>query len=150
MRRNKISNAKINKNAEIGSHWRAPLPSIKYFVVLRPLMTHDFWSFSKILTHKIKFSPKPYFPKVEIRKLWSHESKAFSMPFITEKLMFLILVISIMSDIKLPLFPICLFFTYVVCYEEIKSGTTSFSFSKRAFDIFLILHSTRKLVSSFF
>ena len=44
-RRNKISNAKINKNAEIGSPWRAPLPSIKYFVILPPLMTRDSRSF---------------------------------------------------------------------------------------------------------
>ena len=41
MRRNKISKAKINKNAEIGLPRRAPLLSIKYFVVLSPLMTHN-------------------------------------------------------------------------------------------------------------
>ena len=85
MRRNKISNDKLNKNAEIGSPWLASRSSINYFVVLLPLMTHDSWSFSKIITHKIKFWPKPYFYKVEIRKLWSIESKAFPMSIVTKK-----------------------------------------------------------------
>ena len=48
-----------------------------------------------------------------------------------------ILAVSITSDANLPLSPICLFLTYAVCCEEIKSGKTLFSFSfyERAFDI---------------
>ena len=47
---------------------------------------------------------------------------------------FFILAISI-TDINLPLSPICQFLTYAVCCEDIKSGKTFFSFSERAFDI---------------
>ena len=58
------------------------------------------------------------------------------MSVVTEKpSIFLISVISIISDINLPLSPICLFLTSAACYEEIKSGRNSFSFSKKAFDI---------------
>ena len=48
---------------------------------------------------------------------------------------FFILAISVTSVINLPLSPICVFLTYAVCCEDIKSGKTSFSFSERAFDI---------------
>ena len=47
---------------------------------------------------------------------------------------FFILGISI-TDINLPLSPICLFLTNAVCGEESKSGRTSFSFTERTFDI---------------
>ena len=43
--------------------------------------------------------------------------------------------ISIISDINLPLSPICLFLTYAVCCVEIKSGRTFLSFSERLFSI---------------
>ena len=46
-----------------------------------------------------------------------------------------ILAISITSNINLPLSPVCLFLTYTVCCEDIKSGKTFFSFSERVFDI---------------
>ena len=46
-----------------------------------------------------------------------------------------ILAISITSVINLPLSPICLFLTYAVCCEEIKSGRSFLSFSEKAFDI---------------
>ena len=46
------------------------------------------------------------------------------------------------SDINLPLSPICLFLTYAVCCEDIKFSRTFFSFSERAFDI--IFKSTFK------
>ena len=45
------------------------------------------------------------------------------------------LVISLESDVDLPLSPICLFLTYAVCCEEIKFGTIFLSFSERAFDV---------------
>ena len=41
IRKNKISNDKINKNADIGSIWRARLTSRTYFVVLSPPLTQD-------------------------------------------------------------------------------------------------------------
>ena len=49
IRVNNISKAKI------GSPWRAPLPSGKYFVVAPPLITQGSWSLSKIFTYKIKY-----------------------------------------------------------------------------------------------
>ena len=35
----------MNKKAELGSPCPAPLFSLKYFVVIPPLMTHDSWMF---------------------------------------------------------------------------------------------------------
>ena len=58
------------------------------------------------------------------------------MSIVTKKTSnFFILGMSIKLDINLPLSPIHLFLTYAVCCEQIKSGKTFFSFSKRAFDI---------------
>ena len=61
MRIDNTSKAKINKKGEIGSPSRAPLPSEKLFVFVTTLITQDSGSLSKSFTHKIKFSPKPYF-----------------------------------------------------------------------------------------
>ena len=41
IRRNIISSAKMNRNAEIRFPWRGPLLSLKYFVFILPSMTHD-------------------------------------------------------------------------------------------------------------
>ena len=58
------------------------------------------------------------------------------MSIVTKKpSIFLISVITIRSDINLPLSLICLSLTQVVCCEEIISGRTSFSFSERPSDI---------------
>ena len=51
IRINNISKAKINNKFEVGSTWRASLPSEKYFVVVPPLIKQDSWSFGKIFTH---------------------------------------------------------------------------------------------------
>ena len=61
----------------------------------------------------------------------------FQYPLLLKKLSnFYILAISITSDINLPLSPICLFVTYVVCCEVCcKSGKTFSSFSERVFVI---------------
>ena len=58
------------------------------------------------------------------------------MTIITRKTSnFFNLAIFIISDINLPLSPICLFLTYAVYCVEIKSERTFLSFSERAFDI---------------
>ena len=65
----------------------------------------------------------------------------FQYPLLLKKLSnFYILAISITSDINLPLSPICLFVTYVVFCEVIKSGKTFSSFSERVF--LIIFRST--------
>ena len=84
----------------------------------------------------MKSLPKPYFSRVKTKKSRSNESNASSISIATKKPSnFFILAISITSDINLPLSPICLFLTYAVCCEDIKSGKTFFSFSEGAFDI---------------
>ena len=60
-----------------------------------------------------------------------------------------LLVISVTSDIDLPLSQICLFLTCDVCCEEIKSCKSFFSFSERAFDIIFRSHLIKKWVSGF-
>ena len=77
----------------------------------------------------------------------SNESNAFSMSIVTKKP--IILAIFVISDNILPFLPVDLFLTYAVFCKGIKSGKTFFSFSKRAFDIILDLHSTKKWVSRF-
>ena len=63
---------------------------------------------------------------------------------------FFISAISITSAINLPLFPICLFLTYAVCYEKIKSGRTSFNFSERASNIIFKSTSNKEIGLQFF
>ena len=41
IKRNKISNTSMKRSAETVSAWRAPLSRLKYWVVVRPFMTHD-------------------------------------------------------------------------------------------------------------
>lgn len=53
IRRNRISTVKRNKYAEIESPWRAPLLSVKYYLVIPQLMTHNFWFFKLISVHEI-------------------------------------------------------------------------------------------------
>ena len=58
----------------------------------------------------MKFFPKPNFFKTEIRKLWSRESEAFLIFIVTRKPVILKQpLISVMSEITLPLSPINLF-----------------------------------------
>ena len=111
-----------------------PRSSMKYFVVAPPLRTHDCWD--KIFTHETKFLLKSYFFKVETNRLWSDESNVFSMSIVTKKRSsFFILAVSVISDVNLLLSRICLFLAYAVCYEDIKSGRTFFSFSEGTFNI---------------
>ena len=49
-------------------------------------------------------------------------------------------LISNISDISLPPSPMNLFFTYAVCWHDIKSGKVSFNLVARAFN--MILQST--------
>ena len=71
---------------------------------------------------------------------------------------FFILAISITSGINLLLSPICLFLTYAIFCEEIKSGRTSLDYFERAFDIIFrstlnqetVLQFSMNLLSLFF
>ena len=75
----------------------------------------------------------------------------FSMSIATRKPSnFFILAISVTSDINLPLSSICLFLTYVVCCEDIKSGKTAFSFSERAVDIIFRSTFNKEMGRQFF
>ena len=142
IRRKRISNAKMNKWAEIESPWRAPLFSLKYFVVVPPLMTHDSWFFKMISIHEIKFWPNPNLFKTEIKNLWSNESKAFSRSIFTKKSsIYWVLAISIISDTNLPLSPMFLLWTYAVCCADIRHGKI---FLRVLWIIFSYQHLTKK------
>ena len=136
IRINNISRAKINKKAHLGSPWRAPLLSEKYFLVVPPLLTQHIRSLSKIFIHKTKFLPKPYFSRVKIKKSWSNETNAFSISIATKKT--LQFFFNNFNNIRY-LSPT--FTNMYVCNkrgffrEYIKSGKTFFSLSDRAFDI---------------
>ena len=60
-----------------------------------------------------------------------------------------ILAVSITSDINLPLSPVCLFLTYTVCCEDIKSGKTFLVSLKEFLILFLDLYLIKKWVFSF-
>ena len=71
-------------------------------------------------------------------KVWSNESKAFSISIVTKNPSLLRTpVLSMMSAINLPLSPINLFSTYTVCCGEIKLGKTFLSLDARALGIIL-------------
>ena len=53
---NTTSNPKMNKLADIGTHWRVPHTNLKYFVIIAPLIMHGSWFFSSILICLAKFS----------------------------------------------------------------------------------------------
>ena len=68
-----------------------------------------------------------------MRKVWSNELKAFSISIVTKNPYLLRMsLISVMSAINLPLSPINLFSTYVVCCGEIKLERTLLSLDARA------------------
>ena len=79
IRRNRISNARMNKKAEMCSPWRISCSSLMYCKVVLPQL--DFWFLNRISIHKRKFGPNPHFPKTKIR---NNESKAFSISTLTK------------------------------------------------------------------
>ena len=90
----------------MGSPCRVFLPSLKYFEVFPPLMTHDSWLFSNTFIHSISSFPIPIFPSIVIYsfivflKWWLTESKAISISFVTKKPS--LFKTSLISDISLP------------------------------------------------
>ena len=67
--------------------------------------------------------------------MWSRESNAFSISVATTRPVILNQpLISIMSEINLPLTPVNLFFTLTVCCEEINVGKTVFNLFEIALD----------------
>ena len=71
-------------------------------------------------------------------KKWLKESNAFSMSTATtDPLKLKTLLISNIPYISLPSSPINLFFTYAVCWHDIKFGRVSFNLVARAFDMIL-------------
>ena len=73
------------------------------------------------------------------RKLWSQESKAFSISMVTKYTpIFCFLQISVMSEISRPLLLMHRLLTSAVCIEEIIVGRVSFSFAARDFDIVFV------------
>ena len=103
------------KNAKMGSPWRVPLQSRKYFVVVASLKTHNSLFLNKIFTHEIQLLPTPYFYKVEIKKLWSNELNPFSISVrCNEETFIFILAFSIISNTNLLLSPIYLFLRYTI------------------------------------
>ena len=72
---------------------------------------------------------------MEIRKLLSRVSKAFSISIVTRKPVILNQpLISIMPKINVPLSPINLFFTQGTCCEEVNVGRTTFNLYEIALD----------------
>ena len=68
--------------------------------------THGSCLYNNILIQSMKFSPNPNFFKTDIKKLWSSESKAFSISFATRWLFIFKLFVTLrISEINLPLSP---------------------------------------------
>ena len=80
MRKNKISNVNMNRYAEIGSPWQAPLSKLKYCVVVPSLVKHETSSFNKISIYVIKLLQNPDVLKTKQRKPSSRDSKVFQYP----------------------------------------------------------------------
>ena len=90
--------------------------------------TRNCWSFNKKFYIGDNFFTKPSFFKTEIRKLWSRESKAFSILIVTRKPVILNQpLISIMSETDLPSSPITLqiktFSKKILSYMGLKDVT---------------------------
>ena len=78
--------------------------------IILSFITHESSSFNKISIHVITFLPNPNFLKTKLRKSWSREPKAFSISIVTRNpSIFNQSLISIKSEINLPLSPIDLF-----------------------------------------
>ena len=151
MKRNKISNTSMKSYAALGSPWRTPLSRLKYWVVVAPFITHDCWYFKKSSVQVIKFFPKQNFFQTEIRKLWSGESKTFSISMITRNSIILKQpLISIMSEINIPISPINLFFTEPVCCEKINVGKVVFHLFKITFDEIFVSTFNKEIGLQFF
>ena len=89
----------------------------------------------KVLIQLTKWFPKPNFFNTDMTKVWSNESKAFSIFIVTENPSLLKMsVISVMSAINLL---INLFSSYIVCCGEIKLGRTFLRFDTKALEIIL-------------
>ena len=97
-------------------------------------MFHRYWhmvlDFSKIISiHELKFWPNPKFFKIEIKNYGLISLKIFPRPLLPKNLPFCrILVISIISDINLPVSPMFLFWTYTVRCTDIRHGKPTFNF----------------------
>ena len=61
-----ISRTRINRSADIGSAFLLHISSLKYLVVLPPLIKGS-WFLSKILTHLTNLLPNQYLSNLEIR-----------------------------------------------------------------------------------
>ena len=70
-----ISRTRIHKKAEIGSPFLVPFPSLKYFVVVPPLIVQDSWFINNICIQLINVSQKPTFLMHLLNK--GTESNAF-------------------------------------------------------------------------
>ena len=135
-----MSNARMNRYAEIGSPWRAPFFRLKYFVVKQQFSTSDSCFHHNILIHLIKFSPNSIlFKKTGTTKLWTSESKAFPKSIFTRQLFVFkwFVTLRIISEINLPLSPINSFSMEAVWSEDIIEGSTVFSLEANAFEIIL-------------
>ena len=85
-----------------GSPSGARLTKLKHWVVAPQFITHDSWSFNQISIYVIKFLPYPNFVKMELRKLFSKESKAVSISIASRNPLILNQsLISTMSEINL-------------------------------------------------
>ena len=88
--------------------------------------------------HLIKLLPKPNFLSTARRKEWFNELKALSISVVAKKPSILkTSLISMISDINLPVSQINLCLTYAVCSWLIKTGRIYLSLSARAFEAIL-------------
>ena len=102
----------MKKYAEIGSPWLMPLSKLKYWVVVQPYITNESLFLIKIYVHEIDSLTNLNFFNTELRKSFPRESKAFSISIVTRNIPVLNLsMISVMSEINLPLYTIKVFFT---------------------------------------
>ena len=111
------------------SPWRTPRCKGKYWVVMPPFITHDFWLFNNASTQETKFLPKPKFFKTTRINLLSSESSTVLMSVVTKcPPVLLRSYILTISDINIPPSPINLFLIYAVCCVEIELERTLITF----------------------